>query len=145
MAALQRIKCACGANEVAWWRQHLVVFPNRSASSKIVTVSIYCDEITNVTDGHVSDESHKYRWSKNSIKFKMHNAAANACAMLGLLNGVQSIRNLTKIKLFSYLNRQCNLIKQQHNTQTKRTRINPEGVKELQWQKKLHHCTSYLA
>ena len=62
----------------------------------------------------------------------MHNAAANACAMLGLLNGVQSIRNLTKIKLFSYLNRQCNLLKQQHNTQTKRTRINPEGVKELQ-------------
>ena len=49
------------------WRQHLVVFQNRSASSKIVTESIYCDEITNVTDGHVSDESHKYRWSKNSI------------------------------------------------------------------------------
>ena len=49
------------------WRQHLVVFQNRSASSKIVTVSIYCDEIMNVTDGHVSDESHKYRWSKNSI------------------------------------------------------------------------------
>ena len=49
------------------WRQHLVVFQNRSASSKIVTASIYCDEITNVTDGHVSDESHMYRWSKNSI------------------------------------------------------------------------------
>ena len=32
-----------------------------------LSVSIYCDEITNVTDGHVSDESHKYRWSKNSI------------------------------------------------------------------------------
>ena len=66
MAALHRIKCACGANEVAR-RQHLVVFQNRSASSKIVTVSIYCDAITNVTEGHVSDESHKYRWSKDII------------------------------------------------------------------------------
>ena len=27
----------------------------------------YCDAITNVTDGHVSDESHKYRWSKDII------------------------------------------------------------------------------
>ena len=66
MAALQRIKCACGANEVAR-RQRLVVFQNRSASSQIVTVSIYCDTITNVTDGHVSDESHKYRQSKDII------------------------------------------------------------------------------
>ena len=33
---------------------------------KIVTVSIFCDAITNLTDGHVSDdESHKYRWSKD--------------------------------------------------------------------------------
>ena len=32
-----------------------------------LSVSIYCDTITNVTDGHVSDESHKYRQSKDII------------------------------------------------------------------------------
>ena len=68
MPPLAEIWLLCSVSSVPVAQmQNLVVFQNRSASNKIVTVSIYCDEITNVTDGHVSDESHKYRWSKNSI------------------------------------------------------------------------------
>ena len=63
--------CSVSIAPVAQMKLHegniLLYFRTDPPVVKLSQCPYICDEITNVTDGHVSDESHKYRWSKDSI------------------------------------------------------------------------------